>query len=337
MSAIANRASCPSIVPAAAIERLLAAAQRVLVVTHIDPDGDAIGTQLAFGEYLRARGKTVTMLRDSDIPDKYEFLPGVTEIVDVRTLDTAVHSDVAVILECPNLQRIGAARSFVSSGEAIINIDHHRDNSMFGEINWVDTQPSSVGEMAFELFREIGFPITPTMAECLYTAILTDTGRFRFSSTSPRTMSVAGELIAIGADPRKICDLVYFSIKPSTLKLMGKVLNGIEYHHNGRIAVLTLTRAMLVETGATESESDGLVDFTLYGRGVQAGVLIKEIDASTTKASLRSANGINVAALAARFGGGGHYNAAGCSIPLPLDQARTTLVSMLMEADNGLA
>lgn len=337
MTAIDSKTSCPSIMPTEAINRIFEKARRILIVSHIDPDGDAIGTQLAFGEFLATRGKEVLMVRDSELPDKYSFLPLIDEIVETSSLSAETAIDAALVLECPNLQRIGTAARLLKPGVPVINIDHHRDNAMFGDVNWVDIQPSSVGEMAFAYMRQTGFVITPTIAECLYTAILTDTGRFRFASTSPRTMTVAGELMALGADSRKICDQVYYNVRHSALKLMGKVLNGIEYHHQGRIAILTLTRQMLKDAGAEESESDGLVDLTLFGRGVVAGALLKEIDATHTKASLRSANGVNVAAIAYQFGGGGHFNAAGCTIPLSLAEARKTVIKMLSEANDGLA
>ena len=305
MNATASKTSCPSIMPAEAINRVFDNARRILVVSHIDPDGDAIGTQLAFGEFLQARGKEVLMVRDSDIPDKYLFLPQIDEIVEARTLAADCRVDAALVLECPSIQRAGSVSRLLTPDVPVINIDHHRDNAMFGSVNWVDIQPSSVGEMAFEYMRQTGMVITTTMAECLYTAILTDTGRFRFASTSPRTMAIAGELMALGADSRKICDQVYYNVRPAALKLMGKVLNSIEYHHDGKIAVLTLTKQMLAESGASESDSDGLVDLTLFGRGVVAGALLKELDATHTKTSLRSANGVNVATIANSFGGGG--------------------------------
>jgi phosphoesterase RecJ-like protein len=321
--------------PLADLNRALAAARSVLIVSHIDPDGDAIGTQLAFGQYLEQLGKQVWLVRDSDIPEKYKFLPGVERIKPVAELHPDHAIDTALILECPNMKRIGSAGKLLTPGVTVINIDHHRDNDYFGTINWVDIRPSSVGEMAYEFFVQAGFHFDTKVAECLYTAILTDTGRFRFSSTSPRTMTIAGELIARGADPHKICDEVYYNIRPSTLMLMGKVLNGIEYHDNGRIAILVMTKEMLSSSGATESESDGLVDFTLFSKGVVAGALLKEIDGDHTKASLRSVNGVNVSAVAYRYGGGGHYNAAGCMVPKSLEEAKREIITLLSEAPDG--
>lgn len=321
--------------PTAEMLRVFTNSKRVLVVSHVDPDGDAIGTQLAFGEYLHSIGKQVFMVRDSDIPDKYSYLPRVSQIVKAEELPAGFTIDTAVVLECPSLSRTGAIGKFLTPDVAIVNIDHHRDNDYFGAVNWVDVRPSSVGEMAYEFFGIVRWAISPQAAECLFTAILTDTGRFRFSSTSRRTMTIAGELIDLGADPHKICDEVYYNIRPSTLKLMGKVLNGVEFHDGGKIAILVLTKEMLSSAGAAESEADGLVDFTMFSRGVTAGALLKELDAGRTKVSLRSSNGVNVSAIAYRFGGGGHFNAAGCMIPKSLEEAKREIISLLAQANNG--
>ena len=318
--------------PVAAMERLLKHCQRVLVASHIDPDGDALGSQLAFADYLRTLGKQVLVVRESSVPAKYRFLPGADSIIDVASCDSGERVDTAVILECPNRTRIGRVGSLLAPNAAIINIDHHQDNEVFGAVNWIDTGASSVGEMIFEYFQLVGFEISPQVAEQLYTAILTDTGRFRYSSTSARTMAIAGELLRSGADSQKICDSIYYDLRPSTVKLMGKVLNSIEFADNGRICLLTLTSRMLEECGADQSESEGIIDFALFSRGVQVGVLLKSGNSTGTRVSLRSRGDLNVAVLAASFGGGGHPNAAGCEIPLPLSEARAELIKLLQEA-----
>jgi phosphoesterase RecJ-like protein len=319
--------------PIQRIKDAVAASRRVLVVSHIDPDGDALGTQLAFGQYLKDIGKDVVMVRDSDIPDKYRFLPQVEKIVPSAGLTTALAIDTAIVLECPVLERIGAPARFLTDAVTIINIDHHRDSVPHGNINWIDIHRSSVGEMAYEYFLGVGYNAPVDVATQLYTAILTDTGRFRYESTTPRTMAIAGDLIARGANPRYVCDQVYFNMPPSTMLLTGQVLASMEYHHHGRICVFSMTRQMLEECGAQPSESDGLVDFTLFTRGVTTGALLKEVSDKSTKVSLRSGNGVNVAEVAARYGGGGHFNAAGCEIPMPLAEARQEIIRVLQEAD----
>jgi phosphoesterase RecJ-like protein len=317
--------------PVGEIDTVLDSAKKVLVASHIDPDGDALGTQLAFAAYLKSRGKEVHLVRDQEIPFKYRFLSGVRDIPPVGHYGKNAMFDTAVILECPNRERIGRASNLLDENTRIINIDHHRDNDLFGEVNWINTRASSVGEMIYEYFERVCYGFAWHVAEQLYTAIMTDTGRFRYRSTSPRTMEIAGRLIEAGADPQKICDHVYYNLRPSTMKLIGKVLNGIEFHHNGTICLLFLKKEMLSQSGADESESDGLVDYTLFNAGVVAGALLKEIDTGRTKVSFRSKDGINVAAIAARFGGGGHFNASGCSVDMPIGRTRDELLKIFIE------
>jgi len=318
------------------IKSRLDQAARVMVVSHIDPDGDALGTQLSFGRYLRDLGKEVLMLRDSDIPQKYLFLPDVDSIVKAESVKQDVDIDTCLVLECPGRDRIGTAARFLDQCSSVINIDHHQDGGEFGDINWVDASVSSVGEMAFELFQRTGYRVGTEVATQLYTAILTDTGRFRYSSTSPRTMAIAGELIGYGADPRVICNHVYYDMPATTMLLTGAVLNSIKYIADGRICLMSLTRKMLKESGADDSESEGLVDFTLFTIGVTTGALIKEIGPDRTKVSLRSSDGVDVARIAASLGGGGHRNAAGCEIALPLNEAREKISELLQDANGKL-
>jgi len=321
--------------PLGDIRRVLEAARCVLVGTHVDPDGDALGTQLAFGAYLRQLGKRVVLLRDSDIPEKYGFLDGIDGIVLDAEQTQMPDVDTVLILECPTPDRLGAVRCRIPDNARTVLIDHHRNTELFADINWVDSSYSSVGEMTWEYLEAAGFTLTPEIAEHLYTAVLTDTGRFRYESTTPRTMKCAGELIAAGANPQKICDLVYYNMRPALMKLMGRVLNSVEYHHDDRICVLSLDHSMLAETGTDESDSEGLVDYTLFNRGVVAGALLKEVDDKHTRVSFRSNNHINVSEIAARFGGGGHYNASGCTLPWGMTKSKEEVIRFLIEA-NGV-
>ncbi len=319
------------------MNEIIDAAQTILVASHIDPDGDALGTQLAFAAYLHSIDKQVVLVRDGEIPDKYLFLPGVENISLTSPEFLAnLNFDTAVILECPDLKRIGRANQLLDSSVRVLNIDHHLDNADFGEVNWINSASSSVGEMVYEYFAWLGYSITPEVATALFTAIMTDTGRFRFNSTSARTLQIAGELVAAGAKPQMITDQIYFSMQPEAMKLVGKILNEIEYHFNGKLCVLTMTNEMLKATGANKHDSEGIIDFTLFTKGVDAGLFIKEHSDSSVKASLRSRDGINVASIAAHFGGGGHFNAAGCTIEHPIDKARDMLLKLFEEVFNGV-
>lgn len=302
-----------------------------MVVSHINPDGDAIGTQLALASYLERLGKEVISVRDSELPARYTFLAGSERIVPASDISDDVAIDTAVVLECPVLGRAGSAARLIKDRVRLINIDHHADNSGYGDIHWLDSRSSSVGEMLFEYLVGCGHSISPDEAEQLYTAILTDTGRFRFDSTSRRTMEVAGLLMEVGADSSKICEAVYFDHPQSTLRLMGFVLNTMKFTHDGRICFIHLSNSMLEAAEAKQSEIEGLIDYTLYARGVVLGALFKEVSNDETRLSLRSRQGLDVAALAAHWGGGGHARAAGCTLPYGIEQAKVELLRYLKE------
>ncbi len=327
----------PAMPPFADIQRGIADAKLIYVGSHLDPDGDSLGTQLAVASYLQSLGKNVIVCRDGNIPDKYQFLPGCDEIPLCDDITAPGPVDTALILECPNPSRLGKGQKLISPNTKVINIDHHIDNTIYGHINWVNSGASSVGEMMYEYLQFAGYKLSREEAVSLYTAILTDTGRFRYNSTSARTMEIAGELIDAGADPYAIVEQIYYRTKPSTLKLLGRVLGGMEMYHDGQLCMLSVTNKMMAECEARSTETEGIVDWTLLSDGVLVGVFVKEVDAAKSKASLRSKDVINVAAIAADFGGGGHVNAAGCVIELPLEKAKALLVEKIGEALNSVA
>lgn len=311
---------------------ILDQSKNVLIVSHINPDGDAIGTQLAMASYLRSIGKTVCLFRDDEIPRNLHFLAGAENIPLFNLSDSekdALQIDTVVLLECPQIERTGNIRELITDNVKIINIDHHQDNAMFGDVIWVDSSISSVGEMVFEFFANQNFKISESVAEQLYTAILTDTGRFRFGSTSKRTMEIAGELMQAGASPSNITDLVYFNQTATSIKLLGKVLNETEYFFDNKLCILPLKKSMYKDASATQSDSEGLIDYTLRCHETEVGILFKEASEKITKVSLRSQDKIDVSKIAARFGGGGHFHAAGCQIEADFETARKMLIDLL--------
>ena len=320
--------------PVEEISAILEQSKSVLVVSHVDLDGDALGTQLAFATFLRKSGKKVYLVREDEIPEKYRFLPGVNEIKHIHDIIDGFNVDTAVVLECPKFTRAGNIIKKLSDNCRIINIDHHQDNDEFGEINWVDLKASSVGEMVFEIFEAIGYEIDENTALQLYTAILTDTGRFRYNSTSPRTMEIAGKLIEAGADPRLICDQIYYNLPLSTIKLIGHALDNAEFVSGNTICIISIGQDILRQKEARISDTEGLSEYTLYGEGVEVGILLKEGHDGVTRVSLRSRGKINVANVAARFDGGGHPCAAGCSIEKNLEDAKQELLKVISEFTN---
>jgi phosphoesterase RecJ-like protein len=280
-------------------------------------------------------GKDVRAVLETEAPRKYRFLKGIGELIATPTVERSWRPDAAIVLECPTRERMGSAVRLLSEEVQIINIDHHRDNNLYGTVNWVNAEMSSVGEMVYEYLSDVGFVVTPSMAEQLYTAIMTDTGRFRFSATSARTMHIIGNLIASGANPQRIHDQVYYRLEPPAMKLFGLVLSSIEFCEQGTVSVLTLTNEMLTRSGADISETEGLVDYTLYAQGVVVGMLLKETAPNCTKVSLRSRDSIDVADIARKFGGGGHMNAAGCVIESSVGKARELVLQALKDSGNG--
>ena len=310
---------------------LIESAKKLLVVSHIDPDGDALGTQLAFAAYLRSLGKEVTLVREDAIPERYKFLPGIDRIQHIDDIKERLDIDTVIALECPNLSRGGDIFNSLSRDIKIINIDHHQDNDNYGQVNWIDKDASSVGEMVFELFESFRYQIDEETAVLLFTAILTDTGRFRYESTSGRTLAIAGKLIEAGANPRDICDKVFYNMQPATIKLIGNVLSNAEFINNSRTCLLSLPIEILESAEYGEAETEGIAEYSLYGKGVTLGVTFKERNRGTTRISLRSRGNPNVAKLAAEFGGGGHICAAGCSIDKPMSEAKKEFLKKLNE------
>jgi phosphoesterase RecJ-like protein len=322
-------------VPAEEITRILEDSRVILVASHVDPDGDSLGTQLAFAGFLRNNGKQVFLVREDVIPEKYQFLPEINSITHIHDMSENFRVDAAVILECPHISRAGSIINKINGDCKIINIDHHQDNDGFGEVVWVNKEASSVGELVFEYFESVGYKIDRVVATQLYTAILTDTGRFRYNSTSPRTMEIAGKLIEAGANPRAICDMIYYNLPQSTIKMIGHALDRAEFLRNGRICVLAVEKEILSKNEARLSDTEGLAEYSLFGKGVEVGVLLKEGDDGVTRISLRSRGKVNVAKLAAQFGGGGHINAAGCSIDKSLPDAKNEILKALEKVLNG--
>ncbi len=310
---------------------VIESATNLLVVSHIDPDGDALGTQLAFATYLKNIGKTVTLVREDTISEKYVFLPGIDQIQHVDEIKGRLDVDTMIALECPKLARAGDIINSLSDDITIINIDHHQDNENFGQVNWIDKESSSVGEMVYELFESFRYQIDEETAVQLFTAILTDTGRFRYESTSGRTLEIAGKLIEAGANPRDICDKVFYDLQPATIKLIGNVLSNAEFIDDGKTCLLSLPLEILESTECGEAEAEGIAEYSLYGKGVTLGVTFKERNRGVTRISLRSRGNPNVAKLAAVFGGGGHICAAGCSIDKPLSEAKKEFLKKLNE------
>ncbi len=316
------------------IQRLIDGSRNVLITSHRNGDGDSVGTQLAVHDYVTSQGKSAICLQHGPIPNNLTFLPGSDRILDVSSNsfkfpDTVF--DLVIALECPNLERAGDALQGIDSSSPVINIDHHSDNTGYGTVNWVDASASSVGEMVTHLFDCIEYKIERETAECLYAAILTDTGRFHYPSATADTFRQVAKLVSAGIDIQRICDQIYFSRRPQSIKLTGLALSRVDYSARERICVIPISHEMMTLANAANGDAEGIVEYTLYGQHTELGALLRDFDEGGVKVSLRSRGAWDVARIAGEFGGGGHINAAGCILETTLEAATDLIKSKLIE------
>jgi len=301
--------------------------QRFAITTHIRPDGDGIGSSLGLCWLLRSLNKSAEVIAADTIPVAYRSLPGAEEIRQVAEIDRDY--DAVFVIECSDVQRPGISGL---ADQFTVNIDHHATSEQFGSINWIDSTASAVGEMIYNLCKAIGGRVTREIAECLYLALVTDTGSFHFSNTTDRTLKVASELVRVGVKPADISEAVYNSYPWSRIELMRRVLETVKRDDTGRVAWMRQTMAMKVESKAVDGDNNGFVNIPLAAREVLAVVYMREVGPEKFRVSLRSKGDINVAKVAERFGGGGHKNAAGCAVEGNWDQRESELVNAVVEA-----
>ena len=298
-----------------------------LIVSHVWPDGDALGSMLAMGELLRALDKKVALFNESGTPDRFTWLDPEWDIL--RELP-GVEPETIIVLDCGGPERAGTVIAPWLASKPVINIDHHLGNPMFGTLNWVEQRASSVGEMVGMLARKLGVPLAGLLGEYIYLALISDTGDFCFNNTRPETLEMAAEILRQGLLPGPFHEQKQSTGTLDQLRMRGTVLQQAELHDQGRITLIAFTREIFERTGTGPEDTEGLVNTVLYVRGVQVAISLRE-EADRIKFSLRSKGSINVQVVAARFGGGGHRNAAGGHLFMDMDQAKMTLVQAATE------
>ncbi len=304
------------------ILKAISAAETILVSSHARPDGDAIGSMLACGMLLEQLGKQVKLVLSDRVPLLYRWLPCAEHIE--HTEKVTGHFDLTILLECDDLER---SRLKGLEGRSIVNIDHHASGRPFASLNWIDPQASAVAELVFDLAVAAGVSVTPDMATCLYTAVLTDTGSFCYEGTDAHTLKLAAELVNLGARPAQIAQQVYFTNPLSKMVLLGAALSTL--HREGRIAWLWVTHEDMLRSEAAEEDCEGIVNYAIAIAGVEVAVLLRELQDHRIRLSMRSKGKVNVAQVAEGFGGGGHANASGCTLPGPLAEATHSIVETL--------
>ena len=303
---------------------------KIIVVTHTHPDGDAIGSLIAMGMSLEALNKKITLYCESLIPAVYRFLPEVHRVVNkIGNLNY----DMAVILDCGDLSRVGQTVSYLEQIPVIVNIDHHVTNTRFGHLQLIDTSACATAEIVYRLIKQMGLPFSKSAATSIYTGILADTGSFRFSNTNKAAFAICQEMVEIGVDPHNIAQHVYGTYSLSRIKLLNLALDSIELSENGKLSIMTLTQKMFDETNTKPEDVDGLINYAQRIEDVEVAALIQEHhngneNSRTTNrfhVSLRSDGTFDVAAIAAMFGGGGHSSAAGFSIEETLSSVKSRI------------
>jgi phosphoesterase RecJ-like protein len=317
------------------VVELIEAKGKFAITSHRRPDGDSLGSSLGLYWLLRALDKDVEVIMRDPVPHAYQQLPGATHVRVTPAVDDSYHA--VFVIECSDVTRPGLEEL---DKQFVVNIDHHATTALFGKINWLDSTASAVGEMIYNLCKATGVRVTKEIAECVYTALITDTGSFHFSNTTERTFKVASELLRTGVKPAKAAEAVFASYPWSRIQLMGAVLSTARRDSTGRVALLRHSLEMQATAHSSDEDADGFVNYPLTVGEVAAVAMLRESESGVYRASLRSKGEVNVAKVAEKFGGGGHRNAAGCTLRGTWEEAEEKIIALLQDAverANGLA
>lgn len=304
--------------------------KKFLISGHVDPEADAIGSQLALASLVKRLGKEPIIIDQDPPPISCDFMPGINSIVLYKDLNRKVlkDTDCALVADCPTLERAGKVAGLVTKDMEIINIDHHVSNSYFGHVNWVDQKGAATGEMIFEIYKRLGLKLTKDEAVNIYSAILIDTGSFRFPNTTANTHIVAAELIKNGLDTNFIFERLFEMKTYDVTHLLGRSLATLKRTGDGKIVWMWITREMMGKTGAQLKDAENFIGFARAIRGSKVALLFKESDKKgLIKVSIRGKDGVDVNNIARKFGGGGHVAAAGCSIKASRREAERRVLS----------
>ncbi len=315
-------------VPAELVALLRPTRGRVLVLGTVHPDGDLLGSQIGLGLALANAGAAVTLAGPHPVPDVLGFLPGAAL---VERWERAPGSfDLVILVDCPDPSRTnGLLEGSRGPATRVVSIDHHQDSRRYADVHWVELAASATGEMVYDLIQALGLKLTPEIATNLYTSIHTDTGSFRYSNTTPRALRVAADLVAHGARPELVAGALYECRRPEDLRRLAELLARVEVSPDALVAWIVLPAGSVTEAFVT---AEDLVNYPRSIASVKVAILFREIGPGNVKVSLRAKGEINVARIAAAFGGGGHVNAAGCTISGSLAEARDAILRSVAQA-----
>lgn len=306
------------------IAALLLAQDKLVLCPHVSPDGDALGSTLALKMALEKAGKKVTVMVDDDVPKAFGFLPQIDCFVKPSDAEV-VEADLLVVLDASSLDRIGKVAQAVKA-KAVANIDHHISNTQFADYLYLNTEAAATAEILCNLVEKLGITPDKDLATCLYTGIYTDCGSFRYANTTPGTMRAAAKLLEYGARPNEISDALGTNTR-ANIEMLGKVLQTLAFYNDGKISTLEINSDLYDK----DVNTDNFISFARYIEGVDVAVLFKAVEPAVTRVSMRSQD-TDVAAIALSFGGGGHVRAAGCTVELPLEEAKAKVLEAIGKA-----
>ncbi|MCR2805058.1 DHH family phosphoesterase [Paenibacillus soyae] len=303
-----------------------------LVVSHVQPDGDAISSTVAVSWLLERLGKNVVLVNESELPSRLQYLYRFDRIHSLKQQKPEASFDAVIAVDCADHRRIGEVASMIPEGCPLLNIDHHPTNDGFGTVNLIRPDAAATVEILYDLIERAGLELDLDCATAIYTGLLTDTGGFRYSNTSPRVMEIAAKLLAIGVSGSDLADHLLEKMTVAKLKLLQMALARLAFSEDLKIGWLYIGKDDLKECGAVPEDLEGIVNYALNVDGVEVGILFKETADGGVKASLRSAGKADVAQIAQVFGGGGHVRASGCRLDGALTEAMSRLVEEVRKA-----
>ena len=303
--------------------KLLLDAKKIVLCTHVSPDGDTLGSSLGLAQCLQKLGKEVIVYCDDLVNKSFSFIPGI-ELLQRPDANNSVEADLLVVIDASSFDRIGIVGEVVKYKQ-LLNIDHHISNTHFADFVYLDSKAAATGEIMCELLQEMAWPIEHNIAECFYISISTDCGSFRYANTTPKTMRAGAWLLEQGVRPNEISDKLDMKSR-LTVEMLAKVLPSLTFEADGKIAYLTITNDLYNK----DANTDSFVNYPRYIDGVEVAIMFKAVEPKVTRVSMRSSN-VDVAQVALCFGGGGHIRAAGCTIYAPVEEAREQLLAKLRE------
>ncbi|MDB5052041.1 MAG: exopolyphosphatase [Bacilli bacterium] len=285
-----------------------------LVVSHIDPDGDAASSTLAVGWMLTQLNKRFTMINEGNTPGKFDFLWGFNHIINyTKATPSRMYSHV-IAVDCADYSRIGKVKSLMNESTQILNIDHHRTNDYYGAIQLINANAAATAEVLYDLALKLEVNWTSSLGDCIYTGLLTDTGGFRYANTTPKVMRIAAEMLQYGVNGNDLADRLLEKVTYSHILLLQKALSTLSFSENKQISWVSVTKDEIAFANASNEDLEGLVNYPRNIEGIEVGILFKEVEPLKYKVSMRSAGKADVALIAKSFGGGGHFRAAGCTL-----------------------